>query len=50
MFGSAVNDFLAIEPNIITFHLEACKSKSEVYEMIKYIKDNNCKVRNISKT
>ena len=40
----AIDDFLAIEPNIITFHLEACKSKDEVYELIKYIKHNNCKV------
>lgn len=40
----AIDDFLAIEPNIITFHLEACKSKEEVYEIIQYIKDNNCKV------
>lgn len=41
---TAIDDFLAVEPNIITFHLEACKSKEEVYEMIKYIKENNCKV------
>ena len=41
---SAIDDFLAVEPNIITFHLEACKDKKEVYELIKYIKDNNCKV------
>lgn len=41
---SAIDDFLAVEPNIITFHLEACKSKEEVYELIKYIKENNCKV------
>ena len=41
---TAIDDFLAIEPNIITFHLEACKNKEEVYELIKYIKDNNCKV------
>ena len=40
----AIDDFLAVEPNIITFHLEACKSKDEVFEVIKYIKDNNCKV------
>ena len=46
----AVNDFLAVEPNIITFHLEACKDKEQVYEIIKYIKEKNCKVRNISKT
>lgn len=41
---TAVEDFLAVEPNIITFHLEACKSKEEVHEIIKYIKENNCKV------
>ena len=41
---STIDDFLAVEPNIITFHLEACKNKEEVYELIKYIKDNNCKV------
>ena len=40
----AINDFLSVEPNIITFHLEACKSKEEVFEIIKYIKENNCKV------
>ena len=50
MCGHAVDDFLALEPNIITFHLEAFKNKEEVYEMIKYIKDNHCKVRNINKT
>ncbi len=41
---AAIDDFLAVEPNIITFHLEACKNKEEVYEMIQYIKDNHCKV------
>lgn len=41
---TAIDDFLAVEPNIITIHLEACKSKEEVYEMINYIKENNCKV------
>jgi len=40
----AIDDFLAVEPNIITFHYEACKSKEEVHEIIKYIKRNNCKV------
>ena len=39
-----------LEPNIITFHLEAAKSKEEVMELINYIKENNVKVRNISKT
>ena len=41
---SALDDFLAVEPNIITFHYEACKNKEEVYEIINYIKENNCKV------
>lgn len=39
-----IDDFLAVDPNIITFHLEACKNKEEVYKMISYIKENNCKV------
>ncbi len=39
----AINDFIAVEPNIITFHYEACKDKQEVYDLIKYIKENNCK-------
>ncbi len=41
---SAIDDFLCVEPNVITFHYEACKNKEEVYELIKYIKDNNCRV------
>ena len=41
---AAIDDFLAVEPNIITFHLEACKSKEEVHEIINYIKENNCRV------
>ncbi len=40
----AINDFLAVEPNIITFHYEACENNQEVYDLIKYIKENNCKV------
>ncbi len=40
----AINDFLAVRPNIITFHYEACKDKNEVYELINYIKENNCRV------
>ena len=40
----AVDDFIAVNPNIITFHLEACKNEEEVFENIKYIKENNCKV------
>ena len=41
---SAINDFIAVDPNIITFHYEACKNKEEVYNNINYIKENNCKV------
>ena len=41
---AAINDFVAVEPNIITFHYEACKDKQEVYDLIKNIKENNCKV------
>lgn len=40
----AVIDFASVEPNIITFHLEACKDEAEVMEMINFIKDSNCKV------
>ena len=40
----AIEDFLALEPNIITFHLEACKDKEDVMKKIKYLKDNNCRV------
>lgn len=41
---SYVTSYLGLNPNIITFHLEACKDKNEVMELIKYIKDNNCRV------
>lgn len=41
---ATIDDFLAVEPNIITFHLEACRDKEEVKAMIQYIKENNCKV------
>ena len=39
-----INDFLPIDPNIITFHYEACKNKEETMKMINLIKENNCKV------
>ena len=29
---------------MITFHLEAIKDKEKIHEMIKLVKDNNCKV------
>ena len=42
--NSAVDDFLSVEPNIITFHYEACKDKEEVMHIIKKIKENHCRV------
>ena len=39
-----VDAYLPFEPNIITFHIEACKNKEDVLETIKYITDNNVKV------
>ena len=41
---NAIEDVLALEPNSITFHYEACKDKEEVLQYIKKIKENNCKV------
>lgn len=32
------------EPSIIMFHIESTKNKQETIDMIKYIKDSNCKV------
>jgi len=40
---SYIDSFVPYEPNIITFHLEACKDKDEVLELIQYIKENNIK-------
>ena len=40
----AVIDFASVEPNIITFHLEACKDDTEVMEMINFIKEQHCRV------
>ena len=39
-----INSYIPYEPNTITFHLEACKDKGQVLELIKYIKENNIKV------
>lgn len=41
---SAIDDFLVVDPNIITFHIEACNSEEEVFELIKYIKQCNSRV------
>jgi len=39
-----IEDFSAVEPNIITFHLEACKNEEEVHKYIDLIKSTNIKV------
>ena len=39
-----INDFSVVEPNMITFHLEACKDEEEVFKMINLIKENNAKI------
>ena len=39
-----IDSYIPFEPNTITFHLEACKNKEEVFELINYIKENNIKV------
>ena len=40
----AINDFAPINPNIITFHLEACKNEEEVQQAINLIKQYNARV------
>ena len=42
--AEAIEEFSAVEPNIITFHYEACKNEEEVEKYIKLIKSYNCKV------
>jgi ribulose-phosphate 3-epimerase len=39
-----IDKYIPFEPNIITFHYEAAKSKEEIMELINYIKQNNIKV------
>lgn len=39
-----IEDFSALEPNIVTFHYEACKNKEEVIQWIKKIKENHIRV------
>lgn len=38
-----VNDYLSLEPNTITFQMEALKDKKEILDLINYIKTNGCK-------
>ena len=39
-----IEDFSCVQPNTITFHLEACKNEEEVFEFINLIKEKNAKV------
>jgi len=39
-----IEEYVALMPNVITFHYEAAKNKEEVMELINYIKENNVKV------
>lgn len=41
---TAIKIFSAVEPNIITFHIEACKSDEEVFKMINLIKEHGSRV------
>lgn len=40
----AINDFEVVEPNIITFHYEACNNKEEIMKYINKIKEIHSKV------
>ena len=39
-----IEDYIPLEPNIITFHLEACKNKEEIKKYIDIIKENHIRV------
>ena len=41
---TGIEVFSAVEPNIITFHLEACKSHEDVMNNIKLIKEKGARV------
>lgn len=41
---TGIEFFSAVEPNIITFHLEACKNKEEVMKNINLIKEKGSRV------
>ena len=41
---TGIEVFSAVEPNIITFHLEACKNKEEVMKNINMIKEKGSRV------
>ena len=39
-----IDSYIPFEPNIITFHLEACKDNEKVKKHIKYLQENGVKV------
>lgn len=39
-----IDSYLIFNPNIITFHYEACKDKEQVLEIIKYVKEKGRRV------
>lgn len=39
-----IDEYIGLEPNIITFQIEACKDNKKVTDIINYIKENNIKV------
>lgn len=39
-----VEEYIVLEPNIITFHYEALQDANEISKIVKYIKQNNIKV------
>lgn len=45
-----IDEYSGYNPNIITFHIEAVKSKQEAMDLIEYIKRCGIKVRTFGKT
>ncbi len=39
-----IEDYIALEPDRISFHIEAVKNKEEALEIIKILRDNNIKI------
>ena len=39
-----IEDYLDLEPDRITFHIEAMKSKEEVFEVIRLLRENHIKI------
>ncbi len=39
-----INQYIDLEPNIVTFHIEAVKSKEETMDVINFIKENHARV------